>query len=153
MKQLIITPKLCIDCKVCERACAMEHVDEFHNELTRIIIHPFEDIEINVPETCLQCIDPACAQVCPADAISINNTLGAVLIDYDRCVGCLSCVGGCPFGNMFHDPTDLGFVYKCDLCFGDPACARFCPTGALEYREFEPMAGKQQMVLEEEAKA
>jgi Fe-S-cluster-containing hydrogenase component 2 len=60
----------------------------------------------------------------------------------------MSCVAGCPFGNMLSDPDIQGYVFKCDLCYGDPICARFCPTGALVYREMEPLAGKQQMVLE-----
>ena len=38
----------------------------------------------------------------------------------------------CPFGAISVDPlTDR--IIKCDLCLGDPACAKFCPTGAIEY--------------------
>ena len=29
---------------------------------------------------------------------------------------------------------DLDKIVKCDLCDGNPACARFCPTKALEYK-------------------
>ncbi len=149
MKQLIIQPKLCIDCKVCENACALEHEDDSPNRMSRIRVTATKIEGLTVPQTCLQCIDPACAKVCPADAIQIYDGLGVVLIDYGRCVGCLSCVAGCPFGNMLFDATEEGFVCKCDLCFGDPACARFCPTGALTYEESEPLGGKQEMALEE----
>jgi len=149
MKQLIIRPKLCINCHVCESACSLEHTDEDVLELSRIRVIDTGVEGIFVPETCLQCIDAACAKSCPADAISVYDELGTVLIDYSRCVGCLSCVGGCPFGNMLHNTDEPGYVFKCDMCFGDPACARFCPTGAIVYEEIEPLTGKQQMVLDE----
>ena len=150
MKQLIITPKLCTNCHICELACSFRHSNMFTMEYSRVrtIFHQKENL--TVPETCLQCIDAACAQACPTDAIFLDEDLGCVTINYGRCIGCLSCVAGCPFGNMFEDKTDPGYVYKCDLCEGDPVCARFCPTGAIVFREIEPLTGKQQMVLEEE---
>jgi Fe-S-cluster-containing hydrogenase component 2 len=37
----------------------------------------------------------------------------------------------CPFGTIFFDPPS-GVAAKCDLCAGDPACAKACPTGAIE---------------------
>ena len=51
---------------------------------------------------------------------------------------------------MLQDPTLPGHVFKCDLCDGDPVCARFCPTGAIVYAEMDPMAGRQEIVLIEE---
>jgi Fe-S-cluster-containing dehydrogenase component len=151
MKVLVIKPNLCTNCHICELACSFSHSNEFSLAYTRVrtIFYPEDDL--TVPETCLQCIDASCMKVCPSGAIELNETLGAVLINYDKCIGCMSCVGGCPFGNMLADPKKLGHVFKCDLCGGDPVCARFCPTGAIVYEEFEPMAGKQEMVLEEEA--
>jgi Fe-S-cluster-containing hydrogenase component 2 len=38
----------------------------------------------------------------------------------------------CPFGAISVDPLNHEVV-KCDLCLGDPACSKFCPTGAIEY--------------------
>jgi len=148
MKQLVITPKLCIDCHICELACAFSHSQGFDIAHSRVRTIHYPESGITVPEVCLQCIDAACMKACPASAISVYDELGAVLINYARCVGCMSCVAGCPFGNMLHDPDFPGYVFKCDLCFGDPICARFCPTGALAYREIGPLAGKQEMVLE-----
>jgi len=29
--------------------------------------------------------------------------------------------------------SDVGKVQKCDLCAGDPACAKACPTGAITF--------------------
>ena len=62
---------------------------------------------------------------------------GALDLDHDKCVRCMACVAACPFGCALVDEQhDL--VVKCDLCGGDPACAHFCPTKALEYKPVEP---------------
>jgi Fe-S-cluster-containing hydrogenase component 2 len=65
-------------------------------------------------------------------AIARDETLGRVVIDYDRCIGCRMCVAVCPFGAIGFDSITRK-VIKCDLCEGDPLCARFCSYGALEY--------------------
>lgn len=148
MKQLIITPKLCTNCHICELACSMKHSQTFDLTYSRVRTIHFPVDGITVPEICLQCIDAACMKACPADAIYVQDDLGVVKINYDRCVGCLDCVGGCPFGNMFADSNRQGYVFKCDLCDGDPVCARFCPEGALLYREMAPLCGELEMKLE-----
>jgi Fe-S-cluster-containing hydrogenase component 2 len=38
----------------------------------------------------------------------------------------------CPFGGSSWD-AEKGEVLRCDLCKGDPVCAKLCPTGALRY--------------------
>jgi Fe-S-cluster-containing dehydrogenase component len=48
----------------------------------------------------------------------------------------MACVAACPFGCAIFDKQQDVFV-KCDLCGGDPACAHFCPTKALEWKEIE----------------
>ena len=37
---------------------------------------------------------------------------------------------------MFYNP-DTHKAFKCDLCGGDPACVKSCPTGALEYVDMD----------------
>lgn len=153
MKQLIVIPKLCIDCHICELACSFSHSQTFTLLNSRIRTIKYPQDNVTIPEVCLQCIDAACMQACPSKAIYLDDSLGAILINYARCVGCLSCVAGCPFGNMLADSEIQGYVFKCDLCFGDPICAKFCPTGALLYKEMPPLAGKQQMVLDKKEAA
>jgi Fe-S-cluster-containing hydrogenase component 2 len=72
--------------------------------------------------------------VCPVKAISRNDELAKVVVDYDICIGCRSCVSACPFGAMAFNPTDRK-VFKCDLCDGDPQCVRFCEVKAVEFVE------------------
>jgi len=153
MKQLVIKPNLCTNCHICELACSFKHSMEFDLAQSRVrtIFHPEDDL--TVPEICLQCIDAACMKGCPTGAIYLDESINCVKVNYDRCIGCLNCVVSCPFGNMLQDRRKIGRVYKCDLCDGDPVCARFCPTGALTYVEIEPLTGSLEMVLEEEAAA
>ncbi len=55
-----------------------------------------------------------------------------VNMDTDLCIGCKRCMMVCPFGAPAIDPI-TGEVFKCDLCGGDPVCARVCPTEAIQY--------------------
>jgi Fe-S-cluster-containing hydrogenase component 2 len=83
---------------------------------------------------CQQCQDAPCLNVCPVKAISRNEGLEKVVIDYDVCIGCRSCVSACPFGAMVFNPIDRR-VFKCDLCDGDPQCVRFCEEKAVDFVE------------------
>jgi carbon-monoxide dehydrogenase iron sulfur subunit len=73
---------------------------------------------------------------CPKDAIHRDPESGYVLVDDNVCVGCKMCVSACPTGAMGFD-SDLGLAYKCDLCGGDPECARVCEPKAIEYEPAE----------------
>jgi len=70
--------------------------------------------------------------VCPVKAISRDETLDFMKVDYDVCIGCRACVTACPFGAISFDVIAKK-VAKCDLCDGDPQCVRFCEIGAVEY--------------------
>jgi Fe-S-cluster-containing hydrogenase component 2 len=70
--------------------------------------------------------------ICPQKAIYRDEDLGRVMIDYNRCIGCRSCLLTCPFGAIEFD-VEARKAIKCDLCDGDPLCAKLCPYGALEY--------------------
>ena len=47
-------------------------------------------------------------------------------------MGCKVCTIACPFGTINYN-SSTGKVVKCDLCGGDPYCAKACPTGAITY--------------------
>ena len=134
--RFIVKPELCIGCRTCELACSFTHSVNGKPGLSRI--YPLETgfKDLWVPVTCLQCDDPACAKSCLVDAITRNEETGAMDLDPERCVRCMACVAACPFGCSLHDAHHK-LVVKCDLCGGDPACAHFCPTKALEYLPVE----------------
>ena len=136
MKRFIVKPELCTGCRTCELACSFTHAVNGKPGLSRIypIDGGFKDLW--VPVTCLQCEEAACAKSCLVNAITRNPETGALELDEQRCIRCMACVAACPFGCSLLDSAN-NLVVKCDLCGGDPACAHFCPTKALEFREVD----------------
>jgi carbon-monoxide dehydrogenase iron sulfur subunit len=136
--RFFVNPTLCTGCRTCELACSFAHSQDGKPGRTRI--YPLDGgfKDLYVPVTCFQCDDPACAKSCLVDAITRNPETGAMELDHEKCVRCMACISACPFGcSLFDQQHNL--VVKCDLCGGDPACAKFCPTKALEYRPIEKM--------------
>jgi len=134
IKRLYVTPGKCIGCRTCELACTFVHSTEPGKGLrrSRVKVHDMGE-ENFVPVLCLQCEEAACVKACPVEALTRNEETGAIDADPERCVRCMSCVVACPFGNIYLDPGNDTIV-KCDTCGGNPACAMFCPTKALEYK-------------------
>ncbi|MGM0603812.1 MAG: 4Fe-4S dicluster domain-containing protein [Bacillota bacterium] len=133
MKKIVIEPEKCTGCRDCELVCSMTKTGEFNPMRSLIKAVYFPEEMVTVPLTCLQCEDPLCMDVCPANAIS-RNEAGAVVINEDRCIGCHMCVSVCPVGAI-KDVPGRGVVTKCDLCEGEPACVEICAAGALSYEE------------------
>ncbi|MBK7143278.1 MAG: 4Fe-4S dicluster domain-containing protein [bacterium] len=132
--RFMVKPDLCTGCRTCELACSFTH--QVDGKPGRSRIYPlaggFKDLY--VPVVCFQCEDPACVKSCLVNAITLNPVTGAYEIDPKVCVRCMACVAACPFGCSLHDKLH-NLVIKCDLCGGDPVCAHFCPTKALEWKE------------------
>ncbi|MBN2804653.1 MAG: 4Fe-4S dicluster domain-containing protein [Deltaproteobacteria bacterium] len=130
-KTLVVIPDNCIGCKTCMAACSMKNGST--EQLARPRIRIYNGINgKHVQVTCLQCVDPACVLVCDVHALVRNEKTGAIAVNFDRCIGCGLCETACPYGNIYFDRTS-GHPEKCDLCNGDPACAKFCPHEALIY--------------------
>jgi molybdopterin-containing oxidoreductase family iron-sulfur binding subunit len=120
------------------------------------------------PRPCMQCQRPPCVRVCPVGAAyhrPLNHDAsgpgdGLVLIKYGRCIGCRTCMAGCPYevryfnwakydepnqqildyhSPMYATKRTIGTVEKCDFCahlgYGGKlsACAQACPKGAIYY--------------------
>ena len=133
-KALYINHEKCTGCRLCELVCAVKHDGISNPARSRIRVMKWEHEGLYVPMSCQQCEDAPCMNVCPVKAISKDEKLGAMTIDYDVCIGCRSCVAVCPFGAMSFNVIDKK-VFKCDLCEGDPQCVRFCEEKAVDFVE------------------
>ncbi|MHA2298383.1 MAG: 4Fe-4S dicluster domain-containing protein [Candidatus Hodarchaeales archaeon] len=130
-KILFVDPDKCTGCRICETACSLQNEKVCNPARARIHVVKWENIGIYVPTVCQQCELPICETVCPMNAVHRDDETGAILIDYDSCVGCKTCVMFCPFGGVGIDTS--GKMIKCDLCKGDPTCVKNCEPGALQY--------------------
>ena len=94
---------------------------------------------------CLHCTDASCVSVCPTGAAAHHGEF--VIFDQNVCVGCGFCVVSCPFSIPHKDESE-GTARKCTLCIDRvsnqqiPACAKACPTGAIEFGDRRDMIEK-----------
>ncbi|MBW2432036.1 MAG: 4Fe-4S dicluster domain-containing protein [Deltaproteobacteria bacterium] len=138
-KVLYIDHQKCTGCQLCELVCSVSHDGISNPARSRIRVVKWEAEGLYIPMSCQQCQDAPCMNVCPVKAISRKDELAKVVVDYDVCIGCRSCVSACPFGAMTFNPTDRK-VFKCDLCDGDPQCVRFCEEKAVDFIEADKVS-------------
>jgi Fe-S-cluster-containing dehydrogenase component len=143
-RQFYIDPSRCIGCNACVAACAE---CDTHPGITMIHLETIEreDTVQTTPIICMHCDEPACAAVCPADAIK-RTADGVVQSSLKpRCIGCSNCVFACPFGVPKYLP-EFDQMMKCDMCYDrtsvgkKPMCAAVCPSQALMYGTPEEIA-------------
>ncbi|HIF9197691.1 TPA: 4Fe-4S dicluster domain-containing protein [Photobacterium damselae] len=153
-------PNLCIGCRTCEVACVISHqADSTVAGLNAVDFSPrltlVKNAHVTTPVMCRQCDDAPCAQVCPNNAIVLED--GFVKVIQSRCIGCKTCVIACPYGAMnvvtkmveetkgsalFKRQVPQSQALKCDLCNHreeGPACVPVCPTGAIRIIESETL--------------
>ena len=162
--KLIDTSK-CIGCKACQVACMEwndlrddigETVGVYDNpaDLTpqswtvmRFAEHETDEGNLEWlirKDGCMHCEDPGCLKACPSPGAIVQYTNGIVDFHEENCIGCGYCVTGCPFDVPRISKKD-NKAYKCTLCSDRvavgqaPACAKVCPTGAIEFGTKERM--------------
>jgi protein NrfC len=147
---LLVDTKKCQGCVSCMLACSLANEGKVNMSLSRIQImqDPFGSFPNDITMSqCRQCVEPACVDVCPEDALHIDTANGNVRrIDADKCIGCKACIEACPF-----DPSrsvwnfEAELARKCDLCTESPhwkeeggiggkqACVSVCPVAAIKF--------------------
>jgi anaerobic carbon-monoxide dehydrogenase iron sulfur subunit len=135
-KILVVDINACNGCRICEVICSFEKEKVAAPTKSRIRVLRMDEAGVDVPGVCQHCESPPCADVCPMDAIARDLKTEGVVLNQDRCMGCSACTFVCPYGVISLD-VDRKVMMKCDLCGGDPQCARHCPKGALIYERAE----------------
>ena len=136
MKLLYLDNKRdCTGCRICELACSFAHGGVFNPDLSKVIVFKDEAQGIDKPQICYHCKKHPCHEVCPVEAFSTRLVDGEaiVVINEGMCTSCGLCIEACPFDAIHLSPA--GNALKCDLCGGDPACAKHCPTGIIRFGE------------------
>jgi len=133
----------CTQCHGCEIACKAWRELGYGVQYRRVLNLWQGDYprvkNASLSLACLHCVEPACADVCPEDAIAKRATDGLVVVDKTRCNGCGICADACAFG--VPQIGENGFMQKCDLCCDQqlsdvsPPCVDTCPGAALSYIE------------------
>ena len=136
----VFDQKRCTGCHACRLACTIENGLPFAESWRQIVtFNPRHEPALpafHLSLACNHCAAPACMHACPARAYRRDAATGAVLIDEAKCIGCRYCTWVCPYDAPRFDAR-RGVVTKCTFCVerlhegGVPACADYCPTGAL----------------------
>jgi len=152
---LLLDMKKCQGCISCMLACSLAHEGVENPSLSRIQVlqNPYgkwpHDITV---AQCRQCVEPACAAACPADALKPDADYDKILtVDIEKCIGCKKCINACPYppGRAIWN-DEGGHSQKCDLCASTPhwnekggldgkkACVEVCPVKAIVFTTVLP---------------
>jgi Fe-S-cluster-containing dehydrogenase component len=159
MKTFLIDLNKCVGCFNCQLVCKDEHVGNDWTpyakpqpETGHFWIKVNEKVRGTVPKVrisylpmpCMHCDEAPCMPACPEGAI-FKREDGLVLIDPEKCVGCMNCLDSCPYGVIYFN-RDLNIAQKCTGCahlidqgWKEPRCVDACPTGALQFGEEEEL--------------
>ncbi|MBW2064720.1 MAG: hypothetical protein JRJ03_07255 [Deltaproteobacteria bacterium] len=117
--RLRIKPDLCSGCRLCEIICSLSHLGSVNTNRSAIRILKDElGTGACRPRVCIQCKKMLCLG---QEREKAKEYKGRFLWDE-------TLEGSCPFKAL---PSWNGEVYHCDLCGGDPACVKYCSTGAI----------------------
>jgi len=134
----------CNRCGICETECAMAMEESLDSSLSRIQVAITESIH-HMAIACQLCDDPPCVKSCPRGAL-LQSESGSILVNEDKCTGCMWCINACDFGAIMPNPTKK--IAFCDVsCIKtsgeEPPCVKACPYEALTFSTMDELSSKQ----------
>ncbi|NIM01256.1 MAG: ferredoxin [Acidobacteria bacterium] len=146
----VIDHSRCIGCHACTVACKAENdvpVGSFRTWVKYTERGSFPEVRRSFAVLrCNQCTDAPCVTICPVHALE-KRPDGIVDVDPERCIGCKSCMQGCPYDALYLNEAS-GTAEKCHFCAHRtevglaPACAVVCPTEAIIPGDFDDPADR-----------
>ncbi len=141
----VIDHSRCIGCHACTVACKSENdvpVGSFRTWVKYTEAGTFPAVKRSFAVLrCNQCTAAPCVTICPVNALEKRDD-GIVDIDPMSCIGCKSCMQGCPYDALYLN-DETGIAEKCHFCAHRtevglaPACAVVCPTEAIIPGDFD----------------
>ncbi|MHA1686057.1 MAG: 4Fe-4S dicluster domain-containing protein [Candidatus Heimdallarchaeaceae archaeon] len=125
-KKIFFQEDKCNGCMICELRCTFFHFQVFSLTKARLKVDKKDIIGRSSIYICRQCHNTPCISACPQNALSQDDTTGAILVNQELCVGCGECIKACPFNAIGWD-RDNNTPLICDLCNGNPQCVQYCP--------------------------
>jgi formate dehydrogenase iron-sulfur subunit len=167
-KAVLVDLTRCIGCRACQVACKewnerAARKTTFNGDFTNPVklssdcytnIHFIETEKSGRPawnfvkNQCFHCKNPACAAACPVGALQKSSS-GAVVYNFDKCIGCRYCMVACPFDIPKYEWDSIRpWVQKCSFCserIADgllPACIKTCPTQTMFYDQYDKVVAE-----------
>jgi formate dehydrogenase iron-sulfur subunit len=166
-KAFFVDTTLCIGCRACQIACKQwnqlpatktenrggyqnpEDLSFYTYKLVRFFEHRGDDgkpVWYFFPDQCRHCLEPPCKEIPDdPDAIMIDHTTGAVLYtDKLKKTGSQDVRDACPY-DIPRAEKGTGYMAKCTMCVDRvhngllPACVKVCPTGAMNFGDYDAM--------------
>jgi len=123
----------CLGCFTCMNVCAA--VNQKNHSLTKSAIKVRTAGGMTssfVSIVCLGCLEPACMEVCPSQALERREG-GGVILKPEKCIGCRTCETSCIMRAVNFDED----TRKPIICRHCGVCARFCPHDCLQMIDSE----------------
>lgn len=138
---MLIRQNRCIDCEKCLDACReTNHVPNEHDAWRTKIQERLTTTDGTQrrefrPILCNHCDRPPCVRVCPTKATYKDPATGIVAMNYQKCIGCKTCMAACPYNARYFNHHRYA-IDKCNFCLDtrlakgekDTACVAACPA-------------------------